>query len=275
VSRRIEPNDVSVVIPVRDDEPRLLRLVTHLMRLPVRPAEVVVVDNDSTIPLDRQGGPVRNHPVVLTRCDRPGPAAARNVGWRRATRDWVLFTDSDCVPGPSFVSGYAREATNAVAFAGGVEALGCDRYSRYYERQKILMPPEDEARCPTYLVTANCLVARSALLQVGGFDETFPLAGGEDIDLGVRLRAVGRVEFNLDSTVKHDFEASLRSFVRRFRRYGFGNGLVAQKLGQDLRPELFSPLDRSASSMGLALVQFFAMTYGYEAARRGVPSGWM
>jgi histidinol-phosphate phosphatase family protein len=32
-----------------------------------------------------------------------GPAAARNLGWRRATAEWVAFLDDDVVPGPAWV----------------------------------------------------------------------------------------------------------------------------------------------------------------------------
>src|SRR5581483_8979632 len=94
-----------------------------------------------------------------------------------------------------------------------------------------------------------------------------------DIDLGVRLRALGRVEFNLASRVRHDFENSLRSFVRRFLRYGYGNGLVARKLEIDLRPQFFSSCDPSLTARALSVIQFFTMMYGYELALRGVPLG--
>ena len=273
MSHSIAPREITVVVPVRNDERRVLRLVSGLLAHDEGHAGIVVVDNRSDPPLDRPGGLLRALPVVLERCDRPGPAAARNVGWRRATSRWILFTDSDCVPCHGFVSGYSRAQTEAVGFAGAVESLGEDTLSTYYEQQKILMPPPDAERCPHYLVTANCLVLRDALDAVGGFDETFPIAGGEDVDLGIRLRAVGRVEFNLASRVRHDFEPTVGSFLRRFLRYGYGNALVARKRGLDLRPQIFDPSQPGAVARGLSVIQFLTMMYGYELGLRGVAIG--
>ena len=64
---------------------------------------------------------------------------------------------------------------------------------------------------------------RGALEAVGGFDESFRLAAGEDVDLGLRLGEVGTTRWCADACVAHEFEASLLAFIRRFVRYGRGN----------------------------------------------------
>src|SRR5207245_1965656 len=40
-------------------------------------------------------------------------------------------------------------------------------------------------------ITADMAVRRSALVEVGGFDERFPRAYREDVDLALRLQAAG------------------------------------------------------------------------------------
>lgn len=270
MKRAIIYENISVVIPVKDDEQGVIRAVNKLQSIAKPPAEIIVVDNRSASPLSRASGPLRRLSVTIIDCEKPGPAAARNRGWREATHDWILFMDSDCIPDDSVLSGYERKATEAIAFAGDVRALGNDTYSRYYDAQRTLVPPSGLDDSPIYLVTANCLVLRSALVEVGGFDESFTVAGGEDIDLGWRLKALGSIEFSLSSVMKHDFRGTARSFTRRFVRYGYGTGQVALKNRLDLRPRYFQPRESSRFFTSLSLVQFFGMMFGYELALRGV-----
>ena len=113
------------------------------------------------------------------------------------------------------------------------------------------------------MITANCLVWRPAFEAVGGFDERFKLAAGEDVDLGVKLRQLGALSYAPDAIVAHDFGQDAFSFVRRFVRYGRGNRLLAQIHGLSLRPFPFLPAQRTPTNMALALLQYAALSYGY------------
>jgi hypothetical protein len=100
---------------------------------------------------------------------------------RQARGNWLLFLDADCIPTYDLVRGYQQALNGSVAYAGIVRASQSDPISRYYESQGILTPPpvlHQGVECPAFLITANTLVWRSALEQIGGFDERFPDAGG-------------------------------------------------------------------------------------------------
>ena len=77
--------------------------------------------------------------------------------------------------------------------------------------------------------------------MVNGFDETYPLAGGEDIDLGFRLSEIGKLSYASASCVMHDFGDGYLGFMKRFVRYGKGNGLLANRYGINLSPQRFVP----------------------------------
>ena len=160
-------------------------------------------------------------------CALSGPAAARNAGAAEATGEWLLFTDSDCAPTPSFITGYIEAMSGAVGYAGSVCAVGDGWLAGYYESQSILVPPLGAYDPPLHLITANALVWRPVFETVGGFDERFPDAAGEDIDLGLRLRQFGELAYAPAAAVVHDFGASVTQFVRRFVRYGRGNRRLA------------------------------------------------
>jgi GT2 family glycosyltransferase len=268
--------DVSMVIPVKDNEPGVERLFHHLWNSAMLegpaglPAEIVVVDNNSHVPVRLPWVPPALRTVCtvrMIRCREAGPAAARNAGAAASTKPWIHFVDSDCIPTHGFVSGFGNAMDGSVAYAGSVRALGTDALSRYYETQRILEPPANASGRPQYLVTANALVWREAFERIGGFREDFKLPAGEDVDLALRLVQVGTIAFATRALVLHDFEPTPQSFWARFVRYGVGNHQVERLHGLDLTPRPFPPNEESVFNWLAASVQYFAMAKGYRAAR--------
>src|SRR3954462_4473632 len=125
----------------------------------------------------------RSHYEIIVADDselRSGLAAARNRGWRRARAPIVAFTDDDTVPAHDWLE------RGLEAMEGGVDAAS----------GRIVMPipatPTDYERDAQGLersefVTANCLVRKRVLERLGGVDEGFRIAWGEDSDLHFRL----------------------------------------------------------------------------------------
>lgn len=114
-----------------------------------------------------------------------GPAAARNLGWRASSARWVAFLDDDVDLPPGWVQALERDLAGA-----GAEAAAS---------QGVVQVPQPTWRAPTdwernvagldgaSWVTADLAVRRSALEDVGGFDERFLRAYREDSDLALRL----------------------------------------------------------------------------------------
>lgn len=203
-------------------------------------------------------------------CTQAGAAAARNLGARQAQTRWILFLDSDCLPTSGLIDGYRQALNGAIAYAGVVRAEQHDPISRYYDTQGILNPPplwDDGKKRPAYLITANALIWREAFAQLGGFDERFPSAGGEDIDLGLRLWSVGPLAYAPAAHTLHAFEPHLLAFIRRFVRYGCGNRLLAARYQADLAPRLFAPHQLSLFNRFLAGVQWLSLWWGYHTAK--------
>jgi glycosyltransferase involved in cell wall biosynthesis len=262
---------VSVVIPVRDNQTGIDRFFEAFFEShdpATFPREFIIVDNGSVVPVSLHPRFEQHRvPIHVLRCSRPGPACARNDGASVATGEWLLFCDSDCIPTHSFLRGYGSHINGALAYAGYVQAIHADPLSRYYESQEILVPPKVAEERPQYLITANALVWKKAFEEVGGFDERFEFAGGEDVDLGFRLSSIGSLSYAPASVVRHDFSDGFGGFLRRFVRYGAGNRRLAEEYGIDLRPRPFVPNVRSAFNCMAAGLQFFALSWGYHAPR--------
>lgn len=262
--------DVSLIMPVKDHQSGVDRFLSALFATHTPsslPREIIIVDNRSTVPV-HVPPPFRDHgvPIRVVRCDKVGPASARNAGAAVASGQWLLFTDSDCEPIAGFVAGFEGAMNGAVGYAGFVRAAGKDRLSAYYESQDILIPPRVEDDCPQYLITASALVWKDAFDAVGGFDEGFPLAGGEDVDLGFRLSQIGTLAYAPRSVVCHDFGDGYVGFLRRFVRYGRGNRRLARRYGINLRPRPFAPTQRRIYNWLAALAQFTCLAWGYWTA---------
>jgi len=271
--RELALSDLTMVVPVKNNQVGVSRLLEACLKVftPNRyPAEILLVDNLSNPPVKVPAYLASFLPIRVLCCARPGAAAARNLGAQRAQTQWILFLDSDCIPTPGLIDGYRQAMNGAIAYAGMVQAERSDPVSRYYDAQNILNPPpllDNGKERPAYLITANALVWREALARIGGLDERFPSAGGEDIDLGIRLWSVGPLAYAPSALTLHTFEPHLGPFVHRFVRYGCGNRLLAARYQTDLAPHSFVPQLPSLTNRLLASVQFFSLWWGYHATR--------
>ena len=262
--------DITIIIPVKDNQIGIDLFLTTFFETHKQesfPKEIIIVDNNSNpaIKLQNDFYPIR---VQLLTCNKVGPASARNFGVKNSTTNWILFTDSDCVPTNSLLTGYLKVQNNSVGYAGNIKSLRQDFISKYYEEQEILVPPKvyengNKPR-PDYLITANCLVWRQAFDKVGGFDETIKIAGGEDIDLGFKLLNIGQLTYAFDSIAKHNFGDGLKDFKERFKRYGYGNKIISDVYKLDLTPKIFKPNKQTLLNYILAFLQFIWLTRGYK-----------
>lgn len=269
-SKPVQTSDeITIVIPVKDNQEGIDIFLTEFFKThPIGnlPKEIIIVDNNSNpaIKISCNDFPIA---VKLLQCNKIGPASARNLGVEQAQTDWILFTDSDCVPTESFISGYLKVQDGSVGYAGNIKADRHGIISKYYEQQEILMPPkvyeQPNRPRPDYLITANCLVWREAFEKVGGFNEQIKIAGGEDIDLGFKLLNIGQLTYAFDSVAKHNFGNGLRGFRERFMRYGQGNRIVGELYKLDLKPKPFMPQKRTPINFVLAILQHHWMLKGF------------
>lgn len=215
------PQEVTVVIPVRDRPAALARCLAAL-----GPAAAVVVVDDASRDLEavRRVAAAAGARLVH-RAVNGGPAAARNTGLALCRTEFVAFVDSDCVPEPSWLTTvlphFADPRVAAVApRIGGLDGRG---WLGRYEQSRSSLDLGDRAgpvvpRSRLSYVPAAALVARRAALGAG-FDEQ--MAVGEDVDLVWRLHAAGwRVRYEPAAVVRHDHRVTLSQWARRKYDYG-------------------------------------------------------
>ena len=110
-----------------------------------------------------------------------GPAGNRNAGVTRASGEWIVFLDDDCIAQKEYLASYAaaiNENPNLLVFEGRIFA---DRPRKTWFEGC----PENEHG--GMLWTSNLCVNQNLYNEMGGLDERFKIAY-EDVDFATRLR---------------------------------------------------------------------------------------
>jgi len=114
---------------------------------------------------------------------KSGPAANRNNGAKMAKGKWLLFIDDDCLPDANILKAYraAMEANSDVLVFEG--RITVDRPQQSFIEES---PVNEDGG---YLWACNFVIDADLFLNtLEGFDEDFPYAAMEDVDLDLRLK---------------------------------------------------------------------------------------
>jgi GT2 family glycosyltransferase len=191
--------------------------------------EVVVVDDGSTPlgPVERvvaeASGPLSARLIPQRHA---GPAAARNTGVKHARFDLLAFTDDDCRPDPGWLRALAASCGQEESRVTGgrtVNALEEDLYATATQALVSYLTEESARRGRPFLASNNLALPRRLFDRVGGFDEGFPLAAGEDRDFCDRCIGAGcELVLAKDAVVHHFHAMTAPRFLRQHFHYGRG-----------------------------------------------------
>jgi len=220
----------SVIVPTHRRPNALVNCLEALARLdhPRDQREVIVVED---------GGPTSAFEALRLRDfgdlqvrwlaqPQRGPAAARNFGARNASMPLLAFTDDDCRPRPDWLSVFAahRSLSMGSVLGGHTEnALtgnGCSSASQalvtYITRFGQMLESPFFASC-------NLSLSREMFESLGGFDETFPRAGGEDREFSDRCASRGiPMEYEPAAVIDHYHPLTIGRFWHQHFSYGCG-----------------------------------------------------
>ncbi|HSC63422.1 MAG TPA: glycosyltransferase [Caldimonas sp.] len=260
---------LSVVIPTFRRPALVTRCLEAVIAQRFDPGayEVIVVDDGRTTDTEASVEAVaRSHPTHAICYLRPhgghGPAAARNAGWQAARAPVVAFTDDDTVPDPDWLrEGERALAADVVAVSGRVVVP-----SPSPPVDGVAAPPTDHELMTRGLeraefVTANAFVRRTALFEVGGFDERFKRAWREDSDLQFALLARGRIARCEEAVVVHPVRAEAWGVSLRQQKNVFFDALLYKKHPRLYRERILArpPWDYYAIvALSIAAAVFFA-----------------
>lgn len=197
---------LSIVIPTKNEEKNISRLLRDIRDQSFKDYEVIVADAKST---DRTVEIARSFGAQVVKGGLPG--IGRNAGAKAAKGDCLFFLDADVSINPTFIERTLRKFQDQ-----GLDAASClvipisekridkllhEFVNFYFKATEKYLP-----HAPGFCI----LVKRAIHERVGGFDESVVLA--EDHDYVQRIAKIGRFRFLT--------EPRIRVSVRRLQKDG-------------------------------------------------------
>jgi len=194
---------ISVVVPVFNKKPHLQRSIGSILRQTYQDFELIAVDDASTDGSLEELERFTDPRIKILRRQEPGPGgyAARNLGAKTASSDWVAFLDADDEWSPHHLSEiiYLQQAFPSAPLVGTSWEVINDGETRYPSEFLTYMAGKAEhieidfgeflkasadGRQPFW--TSALAVKKDLLLKTGGFPAGKYRRGG-DLDTWLRL----------------------------------------------------------------------------------------
>jgi len=220
---------ISFIIPVYNRPEEIKELLESIVQMNFKDSfEIVLVEDGSTQTSEVIVDSFKNKlNIAYFFKTNSGPGDSRNYGMHRATGDFFVILDSDCILPP----GYLKAVTSALSKRpmdcfGGPDAA----HESFSDLQKAI-----NYSMTSYLTTGgirgknravqkfeprsfNMGLSKTAFQATGGFGKIHP---GEDPDLSLRLRKAGfKTHFLKDAFVYHKRRISWKSFYQQVKKFG-------------------------------------------------------
>jgi GT2 family glycosyltransferase len=221
---------ISVVVCTHNGRQTLGECLQRLGELRYPDYETIVVDDGST---DGSGDLARSFGLRVVETEHLGLSCARNAGTAAATGEIVAFLDDDAYPDHDWLHYVAASLESGPHAGVGGPNLPPPEDGRTAECVAVapgapihVLISDREAE---HLPGCNMAFRKSALEDVGGFDERFR-AAGDDVDLCWRLQDAGQtLGFSAGAVVTHRRRDTVRRYLKQQHGYGKAEALLEQK----------------------------------------------
>jgi glycosyltransferase involved in cell wall biosynthesis len=261
--------EISVVIPVYNDEKRIIRVLKSLKKQTYKKNfEIIVIDDCSA---DKTKEIAGKYAKVITNKKNMGPAFSRNKGVKLSKGKIIAFTDSDCMVAENWLeeiekvmqnkeisalmgqvkipkSSFIGDSISAIGYpAGG--SLG---YDKMYEVSK--------EGLTNHISTCNCAVRKSVFEKEGFFDETYPTPGREDTEFALRIwKNKHKILYAKDVKIIHEPRKNIKSLYDMNFARGRGTYHFKMKVSE---MDYFLKL-RVWSTMNIMKKNFFSLKFPF------------
>lgn len=216
---------VAVVVGVYNEEYHIRELIDALLHQTRMPDEIIFVDDGSK---DNTSAIIKDYslsnPIIKYIYQKnAGPAAARNKAWKVSISDICIFTDGDCVPNRDWIEKLLPpfEDSTVGATAGTYRTINKNFTLARFIGLEIAWKHSQYKKTIDVHGTYNLAVRKSVLEEVGGLDESYPKASGEDWDMTYKISRLHKIVFVPEAVVGHYHPDDIWWYLKNQVRRGF------------------------------------------------------
>ena len=243
-AERMRSRQISVIVPVRDEEQFVARTLDALVAQDFDPwqYEILVVDGHSSDNTPRIVAEYAAKFPHLRMYDNPRrwSSAARNIGVRHARGEFILIVDGHCeltdrMYLQKLVAAFERSGADCVGRPQPLDvthatplqrAIAAARQSRLGHHPDSYIYSTREGDVPAHSVAVA--YRRGVFERVGLFDDRFDAC--EDVELNHRIDRAGlRCFFTPDVAIRYEPRGTLAGLFRQLVRYGRGRIRLMRK----------------------------------------------
>ena len=217
--------DISVVVPVRNEEKNLSAIVETLVGALPCPTRIVLVDagsTDGTIRIERDLAS-KHEVVCLVEVGDAWPGRARNLGVGATSTKWILFVDAGVEVDSDLVRSFVEAREQSPEARMIIGSFACMADTRWKEAVIVATKPA-RVECHGYRGRYDfipCLIQREFFQELGGFRDW---RAGEDLEFVGRAKSEpGAVICSPGARVVWEIAPSRRAMVKKWVTYAFHN----------------------------------------------------
>ncbi len=243
----------SLIIPVYNRPDEVRELLDSLTLQRCKDFEVVVVEDGSQVPCDQVVESYRDR-LDIRYYNKPnsGPGQSRNYGAERATGEYLIVLDSDCIIPEGYLDAVKAELQAAPADAFGGPDRAHDSFTRTQKAINYAMTSffttggirgGKKKLDKFYPRSFNMGIRADVYKALGGFSK---MRFGEDIDFSIRIFKGGyKCRLFPEACVWHKRRTDLRKFFKQVHNSGIARINLYKKYPESLKlvhllPALFT-----------------------------------
>lgn len=214
--------DVSLIVPVRNEEARLREFIESLLAQTAQPFEIVIADGGSE---DKTKEIIREyikqgHNIRLLEDANAYPGRARNLAIQAVQTEWVAMTDAGTVVERDWLENLAGQANGADIVLGSYEPILSTFFKECLALAFVAPAMNIGDRYLRGPSTASMMIRKSVWEALGKFPEE--LRACEDLLFFERFDQIGlAIKYAPNALVRWHIADSFSSVFRRFRTYSF------------------------------------------------------
>jgi glycosyltransferase involved in cell wall biosynthesis len=251
----------SVIIPAYNEEKTIGNTLESLREQSFRDFEIIVVNDGSR---DRTAEIAKKAGAKVITQKNAGPAAARNNGARAAKGEFVVFIDADCVADERWLEHMLKPFSDkeVAGVQGAYKSNQKSLVARFTQldiedRYKRLDRKADQL---DWIGSYSAAYRKNIFIDLGGFDEDFPNASGEDPELSFKVSREGyKLVFKRNAIVYHFHETSLLKYLRTKFYRAYWRVLLYSKHTRKIVTDSYTPQMLKVQILFLYASAFFSI----------------